>query len=185
MYNSLYLLIPNSQFIPTTTSTSAATSPFSISVSRFVFHRSFCLCHILDFTFKQYHMVFVFLWVTSFSIIISVSIHVVAKSIISYFFMTVVFYCGLPPWLSSKESTCNAGVAGDAGSIPGLGRSSGGGHVNLLQDSCLENPMDRGAWRATVHRISKSQVWLKQLNTHTYTVFYSIYVPHFYPFICQ
>ena len=47
-----------------------------------------------------------------------------------------------------KESACNAG---DLGSIPGLGRSSGEGNGNPLQYSCLENPMDRGAWWATVH----------------------------------
>ena len=46
--------------------------------------------------------------------------------------------------------------AGDEGSIPGLGRSPGGGNVNPLQYSCLENPMDRGAWRATVHRVAES-----------------------------
>ena len=42
-----------------------------------------------------------------------------------------------------------------------------GGHGNPLQYSCLENPMDRGAWRATVHRVTKSQTRLKQLSTHT------------------
>ena len=48
--------------------------------------------------------------------------------------------------------------AGDkeAGSIPGLGRFPGGGHGNSLQYSCLENPMDRGAWAATVHRVAES-----------------------------
>ena len=46
--------------------------------------------------------------------------------------------------------------ARDEGSIPGLGRSPGGGHGHSLQYSCLENPMDRGAWRATVHRAAKS-----------------------------
>ena len=45
--------------------------------------------------------------------------------------------------------------AGDVGSIPGWGRSPGGGHGNPLQYSCLENPMDRGAWWATVHRVAK------------------------------
>ena len=50
------------------------------------------------------------------------------------------------------EPTCNAGDAGDAVSIPGLGR----GHGNPLQYSCLENPMDRGAWRAAVHGITES-----------------------------
>ena len=47
--------------------------------------------------------------------------------------------------------------AGDAGSILGSGRSPGGGHGNPLQYSCLENPMDRGAWRATVHGVPKTQ----------------------------
>ena len=50
--------------------------------------------------------------------------------------------------------------AGDLGSVPGLGRSPGGGHGNPLQYSCLETPMDRGAWWATVHRVAKSQIKL-------------------------
>jgi len=66
-----------------------------------------------------------------------------------------------------KNNRCaNAGDIRDTGSIPGLGRSPGGGHGNPLQYSCLENPMDRGAWRATVHRVAKGQTQLKQLNTH-------------------
>ena len=69
---------------------------------------------------------------------------------------------GLPWWLSGKESACNAGTTGDAGLIPGSGRSLGGGYGNPLQYSCLENPMDRGAWQATVHRVAKSQTWLKR-----------------------
>ena len=73
---------------------------------------------------------------------------------------------GLPRWPSSKESACNPGVAGDTGSIPGLRTSPGGGHGNLLQYSCLENPMDRGAWRATVHGLAKSWTRLEQLSTH-------------------
>ena len=67
-----------------------------------------------------------------------------------------------------KESACNARDTGGAGSIPGSGRfPGGGGHGKPLQDSCLENPMDRGAWRATVHRVTKSRTQLKQLRTHT------------------
>ena len=54
-----------------------------------------------------------------------------------------------------KESTCNEGDAGDLGSVPGLGRSPGGGHGNPLQYPCLENPMDRGAWWAIVHGVEK------------------------------
>ena len=60
----------------------------------------------------------------------------------------------LPWWLSDKESACDAG---DSGSIPGLGRSSGEGNGYPLQYSCLENPMDRGAWWATVHGIAKGR----------------------------
>ena len=80
---------------------------------------------------------------------------------------TTALGSGLPQWLSGREASCNAGDTGDWGSIPGSGRTSGGGHGNPLQYSCLENPMDRGAWRATVHRVAKSQTWLKQLSTHT------------------
>ena len=54
---------------------------------------------------------------------------------------------------ASKESACNAG---DLGSIPGSGRFPGGGHDNPFQHSCLENPMDREAWWATVHGVTKS-----------------------------
>ena len=59
-------------------------------------------------------------------------------------------------WLSIKESACNAGETGDAGLIPGLGRSPEGGNDNPIQYSCLENSMDRGAWQATVHGIAKN-----------------------------
>ena len=61
-------------------------------------------------------------------------------------------------WIGSagKESICNAGDTGDAGLIPGSGRSPAGGNGNPLQYSCLKNPKDRGAWRATVHEVSKS-----------------------------
>ena len=52
-------------------------------------------------------------------------------------------------------------VTGDMGSIPGSGRSPEGRHVNPLQYSCLENPMGRGAWRAIVDRVAKSQIQLK------------------------
>ena len=52
----------------------------------------------------------------------------------------------LPRWLSGKKSACNAGHADDMGSIPGSGRTPAGGNGNLVQYSCLENPMDRGDW---------------------------------------
>ena len=58
---------------------------------------------------------------------------------------------GLPQWLSGKESAGSVGDIEDPGSIPGSGRSLGGGDGNPLQYSCLENFMDRGVWRAIVH----------------------------------
>ena len=53
------------------------------------------------------------------------------------------------------------------GSVPGSGRSPGGGNGNPLQYSCLENPMDREAWWTTVHRVEKSQIRLKLLSTYS------------------
>ena len=74
---------------------------------------------------------------------------------------------GLPWWLSGKESSCSVG---DSGSIPGPGRSPRGGLGNPLQCSCLENPIDRGAWWTIVHGITESQTQLKGLNAqHTTT----------------
>ena len=66
---------------------------------------------------------------------------------------------GLPWWLSDRESTSSAG---DAGSMPGLGKSPGEGNGNPLQDSCLGNPMDRGAWWATAHGVTKG--WTRLSN---------------------
>ena len=77
---------------------------------------------------------------------------------------------GLAQQLSGKESACNAGDAGDMGSIPGSGRSPGGGHGNPCQYSCLENPTDRGAWGATVYGVTKSQTPLKRLSTQEHVV---------------
>ena len=71
---------------------------------------------------------------------------------------------GLPQWLSGKEATCNAG---DPGLILGSGRSPGGGHGNPLQYSCLENPMDRGVWGATIHGVTQSRTQLKRVSMHT------------------
>ena len=74
--------------------------------------------------------------------------------------MDMDFSSGL--YLGSKESACSAGDSGDAGLILGSGRSPGGGHGNPLQCSCLDNPMDREAWRATADRVTKSRMWLSK-----------------------
>ena len=69
---------------------------------------------------------------------------------------------GFPGGSAGKESACSVG---DLSSIPGLGRSPGGGNGDPLQYSGLENPMDRGAWRATVHGVAKSQTQLGGFHT--------------------
>ena len=72
-------------------------------------------------------------------------------------------YLCFPGGSDDKESAFNAG---DPSSILGLGRSPGEGNGNALHYSCLENPMDRGAWRAIVHGVAKSQTRWKQLSMH-------------------
>ena len=66
-----------------------------------------------------------------------------------------VFHYGIPHGSMVRNLLANAGGLGDAGSISGSGRSPGGRNGNPLQYSCLENPMDRGFWRATVHGVTK------------------------------
>ena len=68
---------------------------------------------------------------------------------------------GFPGGTSGREPACSAGAIRDAGSIPGSGRSPVEERGNLLQYSCLENPMDSGAWWATVHGVVKSQTRLE------------------------
>ena len=100
------------------------------------------------------------------------------------FYIRGLLYChlvsahicfGLPWWPSGKESTCNAGTTGDTGSIPRSGISSGGGHDNPLQCSCLENPIDRGAWRAMHTRPFYKVMYIRfiykklYIYTHTHT----------------
>ena len=65
-----------------------------------------------------------------------------------------------------KNLPVNAGDLQDAGLIPGSGRFPGGGHGNPCHYSCQENPMERGAWQATIHRVAKRRTQVKQLSTH-------------------
>ena len=88
-------------------------------------------------------------------------------------------YLPLDLWASltsvGKESACNAR---DLGLIPGSGRSPGEENVNPLQYSCLENPMDRGAWQTTVHGVSKTQTRLSDQAQHsTAAVVYNYALP--------
>ena len=86
----------------------------------------------------------------------------VTHDLISY----LSFLMGFPGSARPKILPANARDKRALRSIPESGRSPGGGHSNPLQYSCRENPMDRGAWRAAVHMVTKSRTWLKQLSTH-------------------
>ena len=82
---------------------------------------------------------------------------------------------------TGKESTCNAGDAGDSGLIPGSRRSPAGGHGNALQYSGLENPMDRGDWWVRVYGVTKSQAGLKcSTHMHVLDVFPLILLKYVY-----
>ena len=86
--------------------------------------------------------------------------HTIGNNFSSYFYFLIYVYCswGFPGSSVGKESACSAG---DLGSSPWLERSLGEGNGKPLQYLCLENPMDRGAWQATVQGITKSQTRLK------------------------
>ena len=80
------------------------------------------------------------------------------------------------------KNPANAGDIRDVGSIPRLGKSSGEGNSNPLQYSCLENPMDREAWRASVHGVTESWIWLSnQTESHLQLSFGFIGMANFYP----
>ena len=76
----------------------------------------------------------------------------------------IIQFLGFPYGSDGKKSTCSVG---DLGSIPGSGKSPGGGNGNSLQYSCLENPMDRGVWQATVHGVSKNGTQLSDFTSHS------------------
>ena len=89
---------------------------------------------------------------------------------------------GFPGGSVVNNLPANAGDTGDMDLIPGVGRSPGRGNGNPLQYSCLENPMDRAAWRARVLGVTKSQTRLTDEHPHTITDYYhSIPISHFYP----
>ena len=85
----------------------------------------------------------------------------------------VPYAMGYPGGTSGKEPACQCKRWKRRSFIPGWGRPPGGGNGTPLQYSCLENPTDRGAWQTTVHRASKGQTRLKQLNMHAHPVLYS------------
>ena len=93
---------------------------------------------------------------------------------ISLVILYLTLICGLraldfPGGTSSKEPACQWRRHKRQGSIPESGRSSGGGHGNPLQYSCLENPMDRGAWWATIHGVAKTMYATEHARIHIFT----------------
>ena len=133
-----------------------------------------CKCHRFSFSsWKAFKFVclFVFSYLT---FIIHTAIHSDFQSPSSpdTIWRNVLYFTHLgssrvfPGGTSIKNLPANAGDLGDLYSIPGSGRSPGGGHGIPLQYSCLENPVDRGAWQAIVHGVTKSWTWLKQLSIH-------------------
>ena len=89
--------------------------------------------------------------------------------LVLHFALTVISQHPQASQLVVKNPPVNAGDIRDRGLIPGLARSPGAGHGHPLQSSFLENPMDRGAWRAMVHGAVKSQTRLKPRSTHMHT----------------
>ena len=81
--------------------------------------------------------------------------------------------------LEVKNPPVNAGDTRDVGLILGLGRSAGEENGNPLQHSCLETPMDRGTWWATIHRVAKSQTEFTHTHTHTHTQSCDYHPGHF------
>ena len=111
--------------------------------------------------YKWHHMIVVFIWLTWLGIIISIAPRFLQMELFHSFYGWVVFHAGSPGGSDGKESACSVK---DPGSIPGSRRSPGEGNGTPLQYSCLENPMDRGAWWATVHGVTKSQIRLSNFT---------------------
>ena len=92
-------------------------------------------------------------------------------------YLTLTFHWASQAVLVVKKPPASAGHVRHMGLIPGSGRSPRGGHGNPLQYSCLESPMDRGAWWATVCGVAQSRTWLKQLISYTWLTSPSIILP--------
>ena len=97
---------------------------------------------------------------------ISLSVPAISQGLASTLFSTLLRSKRM---LMVKNLHINSGSIRDSDSVPQSGRYAGGGHENPLQNSCLENPMDRGAWWATVYRVAESDMTEATKHTHTHT----------------
>ena len=98
---------------------------------------------------------------SSLSLQMQATVNRLAHLLPDLFMLDMCLYGASQVALVVKNPPANAGDIRDMGSVPGLGRSPGRGHDNPLQYSCLETPTDRGAWRAIVHTVTKSQTRLR------------------------
>ena len=182
-----------SRFIPPSLSPAASTSLLSTSVTLFLPSKQVHLYH-----FSRFY-IYVFIYDTCFSL--PDLLHSVwqtlrqstAQQMTQFvtFYGWVIFLCNVPHlWVSRvvlvvENPPADGREVKDSGSVPGSGKCPGGEHGNPLQYSCLENPVDRGAWWLMVHRVTKSWTQLKRISTHTYHIFFiysfvSGYLSYFY-----
>ena len=96
--------------------------------------------------------------------------------LLPFMFKLLLCFLGFPSDISGKEPTCQCRRHWYANLIPGSGRLYGGEHGNILQYSCLENPIDRWAWWATAHRVAKSWTLLNQLCMHANHPFFNVFL---------
>ena len=101
----------------------------------------------------------------------------IQKKNLRTFILTLLFWASQVV-LVVKNPPANAGDLRDIGLIPGQGRSPGGGHGNPLQYCCMENPVDRGAWRAEIHGVTQSQTKLKQFSKGQHMIAFGIMYYH-------
>ena len=141
-------------------------SPITLTlVNHFVLNFHICVTQLYIFVMQD---------IFSLSIMALRSIQIIACINNLFFFYCCLLFHGMDlasqVVLVVKNRPANAGDMRDVGLIPGSWRSPGGGHGNPLHYSCLENPMDRGAWQGTVHRVIKSQTQLKRFSMHVRTI---------------
>ena len=111
----------------------------------------------------------------------------IQKDCLSWYYVSLsISTLGFPRWLSAKEPTCQCGRQRRRALVPGSGRSPGEGSGNPLQYSCLENSMDRGAWWATVHGVTKGQTPHTHIHTHiSMSVWYFSYIMEIILLTCK
>jgi len=120
------------------------------------------IIHIYIYMYILYICIYIHIHIYTYMCVYYIYIYTYVCVIYMYICIIYIYYMYEASHMALvvKNLPANAGDIRDPGSIPGLARSPGGGHDNPLQHSCLENPMDRGAWWAAVHGVTRIQTWL-------------------------